>query len=135
MWDIARREDVPIINSWLKANCSEFQHQGSPVEDSPSLNPVLDQKFMLVERHRVALKRETGVELWHFEQHLGEGVLIPGGCPHQVRNLKSCCKVGGGGRGVNEMVVGTGGGDKHGSLWEGCQLMSCCKVGLWGGGD
>ena len=97
VWDIARREDVPDINSWLKGNCSEFKHQGLPVEDSPNLNPVLDQKFMLVERHREALKRETGVEFWHFEQHLGEGVLIPGGCPHQVRNLKSCCKVGRGG--------------------------------------
>jgi len=32
-------------------------------------------------------------ELWHFEQFEGEAVFIPGGCGHQVRNLKSCCKV------------------------------------------
>lgn len=32
--------------------------------------------------------------LWHFEQFEGEAVFIPGGCGHQVRNLKSCCKVG-----------------------------------------
>lgn len=28
------------------------------------------------------------VEPWTFEQHLGEAVFIPAGCPHQVRNLK-----------------------------------------------
>lgn len=26
------------------------------------------------------------VEPWTFEQHLGEAVFIPAGCPHQVRN-------------------------------------------------
>lgn len=29
-----------------------------------------------------------GVEPWTFEQKLGDAVLIPAGCPHQVRNLK-----------------------------------------------
>ena len=29
-----------------------------------------------------------GIEPWTFEQHLGEAVFIPAGCPHQVRNLK-----------------------------------------------
>lgn len=28
----------------------------------------------------------SGVEPWTFEQHLGEAVFIPAGCPHQVRN-------------------------------------------------
>jgi mannose-6-phosphate isomerase-like protein (cupin superfamily) len=28
------------------------------------------------------------VEPWTFEQKLGEVVLIPAGCAHQVRNLK-----------------------------------------------
>jgi hypothetical protein len=35
----------------------------------------------------------SGMQLWHFEQYAGEAVFIPGGCAHQVRNLKSCCKV------------------------------------------
>lgn len=30
----------------------------------------------------------AGIEPWTFEQKLGEAVLIPAGCPHQVRNLK-----------------------------------------------
>lgn len=35
----------------------------------------------------------VGIEPWTFVQKLGEAVLIPAGCPHQVRNLKSCIKV------------------------------------------
>uniref|UniRef100_A0A0D9VUG8 JmjC domain-containing protein n=1 Tax=Leersia perrieri TaxID=77586 RepID=A0A0D9VUG8_9ORYZ len=34
-----------------------------------------------------------GVEPWTFEQKVGEAVFIPAGCPHQVRNLKSCINV------------------------------------------
>ncbi|KAK9110157.1 hypothetical protein Sjap_018217 [Stephania japonica] len=34
-----------------------------------------------------------GIEPWTFVQQLGEAVFIPAGCPHQVRNLKSCLKV------------------------------------------
>lgn len=29
-----------------------------------------------------------GVEPWTFEQHLGDAVFVPAGCPHQVRNRK-----------------------------------------------
>jgi len=30
----------------------------------------------------------VGIEPWTFNQKLGDAVLIPVGCPHQVRNLK-----------------------------------------------
>jgi hypothetical protein len=30
----------------------------------------------------------VGVEAWTFHQRWGEAVLIPAGCPHQVRNKK-----------------------------------------------
>eukprot|EP00775_Hariotina_reticulata_P001304 gene1304-1646_t len=75
-----------------------FIHQGQPVSSSDCCcsrtDPVMSQRFMLTEQHRQMLAQEADpVELWHFEQHLDEGVFIPGGCPHQVRNLTSCCKV------------------------------------------
>ena len=34
-----------------------------------------------------------GFAPWHFEQYEHEAVMIPGGCPHQVRNLRACIKV------------------------------------------
>lgn len=39
---------------------------------------------MLQEAHREEL-RQLGIHMWHFEQHVGEAVFIPAGCPHQVR--------------------------------------------------
>ena len=41
--------------------------------------------FFLTARHREALLHEEGIESWHFEQHVGEAVFIPAGCPHQAR--------------------------------------------------
>lgn len=43
--------------------------------------------------HKRKLREEFGIEPWTFVQNLGEAVFIPAGCPHQVRNLKSCLKV------------------------------------------
>ena len=41
---------------------------------------------MLTDEHRAKHKGEMGVEAWHFEQHVGEVVFIPAGCPHQARS-------------------------------------------------
>ncbi|RDX95880.1 Lysine-specific demethylase JMJ25 [Mucuna pruriens] len=43
--------------------------------------------------HKRKLKEEYGIEPWTFIQKVGDAVFIPAGCPHQVRNLKSCIKV------------------------------------------
>lgn len=83
-----------------------------PLVDS---NPVFTQQFMLVDRHRQRLAAEEGLELWHFEQHLGEVVFIPGGCPHQVRNLQSCCKVSNDDSRVYACIEAAG------------RSMSCCR--------
>eukprot|EP00249_Psilotum_nudum_P014346 c24777_g1_i3 orf=62-607(+) len=57
------------------------------------VHPIHDQTIFLSNDHKKKLKEEFGIEPWTFEQHTGEAVFIPAGCPHQVRNLKSCIKV------------------------------------------
>ncbi|XP_040376593.1 lysine-specific demethylase JMJ25-like [Oryza brachyantha] len=92
LWDIFRREDTEKLQDFLRKHASEFRHiHCNPVKQV--IHPIHDQSFYLTAEHKIKLKEEYGVEPWTFEQKLGEAVLIPAGCPHQVRNLKSCIKV------------------------------------------
>lgn len=92
LWDIFRREDVSKLQEYLIKHVAEFRHYGDLPVDSVA-HPIHDQSFYLDEEHKKKLKDEYGVEAWTFEQYEQEAVFIPAGCPHQVRNLKSCIKV------------------------------------------
>lgn len=83
---------MPKLEAYLMAHFKEFRHTYCcPVEQV--IHPIHDQSFYLTLEHKRKLKDEYGVEPWTFEQRIGEAVFIPAGCPHQVRNLKSCTKV------------------------------------------
>ncbi|CAO2812755.1 unnamed protein product [Amaranthus hypochondriacus] len=92
LWDIFRREDALKLQEYLKRNYQDFGHyRRSPSKQA--IYPIHDQTFYLTQEHKRKLKEEFGIEPWTFHQKLGEAVFIPAGCPHQVRNLKSCIKV------------------------------------------
>ncbi|KAL5146844.1 Lysine-specific demethylase JMJ25 [Glycine soja] len=52
------------------------------------VHPILDQSFFLDNTHKMRLKEEFKIELWTFEQHVEEAVIIPSRCPYQIRNPK-----------------------------------------------
>ncbi|GLU12794.1 hypothetical protein SLE2022_294530 [Rubroshorea leprosula] len=92
VWDIFRKEDVPKLQDYLKRHFREFRHiHCNPI--SQVVHPIHDQTFFLTLEHKAKLKEEYGIEPWTFIQKVGDAVFIPAGCPHQVRNVKSCIKV------------------------------------------
>uniref|UniRef100_A0A2P2ILW7 Lysine-specific demethylase JMJ25 n=1 Tax=Rhizophora mucronata TaxID=61149 RepID=A0A2P2ILW7_RHIMU len=90
-WDVFRRQDVPKLVEYLKRHSNELTP--SYGFHKHMVHPILDQKFFLDTNHKMRLKEEFKIEPWTFEQHVGEAVVIPAGCPYQIRNLKSCVNV------------------------------------------
>ncbi|CAL8468356.1 g7896 [Coccomyxa elongata] len=93
VWDIWPRDCREQLAAYMRGHAAEFAAEGLNVNPDNILHPIYDQDFFLTAKHRTQLRKEYGVESWHFEQHADEAVFIPAGCPHQVRNLKSCIKV------------------------------------------
>ncbi|CAI9087646.1 OLC1v1021776C7 [Oldenlandia corymbosa var. corymbosa] len=120
-WDIFRRQDVPKLLEYLRRHSDELQAAHcnpthvKHLEGNNFLNligrmleqvvycsclcmlqvvhPILDQSFFLDAFHKLRLKEEFDVQPWTFEQHQGEAVMIPAGCPYQIRKLKSCVNI------------------------------------------
>ncbi|KAH7545899.1 hypothetical protein FEM48_Zijuj01G0142600 [Ziziphus jujuba var. spinosa] len=90
-WDVFRRQDVPMLIEYLKRHCNEFAHTHDFHNDV--IHPILDQSFFLDTTHKMKLKKEFEIEPWTFEQRVGEAVIIPAGCPYQIRSPKSCVHV------------------------------------------
>ncbi|XP_040366412.1 uncharacterized protein LOC112175955 isoform X1 [Rosa chinensis] len=92
LWDIFRIQDVPQLEKYIHNHVNEFMHvHGNPLQHVT--HAIHDQTVYLTVEHKRKLKEEFGIEPWTFVQKLGDAVFIPAGCPHQVRNLKSCIKV------------------------------------------
>ncbi|EMS68276.1 Lysine-specific demethylase 3B [Triticum urartu] len=117
LWDVFRRQDVPMLNKYLASNWEELtnnsqamlsvitSHYSMPNLAEPLLSnmfmlrilflwfqvkhPIYDQAVYLREHHKRVLKDQYGIEPRTFEQHIGEAVFIPAGCPYQVKNLQS----------------------------------------------
>ncbi|XP_021742533.1 lysine-specific demethylase JMJ25-like [Chenopodium quinoa] len=88
IWDVFRREDVPKLTLYLRSHWEEFGKSDTVT------SPLYSEAVYLNDHHKQKLIEEFGVEPWSFEQHLGQAVFVPAGCPFQVRNLQSTVQLG-----------------------------------------
>jgi hypothetical protein len=80
IWDIFPPSAAATIRAYLK-------EKNEDVDD-----PIHRQIYYLSE-HDLALLAQKGVGSYRIFQQPGDAVFIPAGCPHQVRNRRSCVKV------------------------------------------
>ncbi|KAG4397467.1 hypothetical protein GLYMA_10G153000v4 [Glycine max] len=87
LWDVFRRQDVPILTKYLKIHWKEFGKSDDLGNEFVEW-PLYDGAIFLDKHHKRKLKEEFGVEPWSFEQNLGEAIFVPAGCPFQARNVQ-----------------------------------------------
>ncbi|KAK7362966.1 hypothetical protein VNO77_05091 [Canavalia gladiata] len=87
-WDVFRRQDVPKLMEYIKRHYDEFSYTHD--YHKKMVHPILDQSVFLDSTHKMRLKEEFKIEPWTFQQHVGQAVIIPAGCPYQIRNPKCC---------------------------------------------
>ncbi|KAF8541066.1 hypothetical protein BDD12DRAFT_717069, partial [Trichophaea hybrida] len=80
IWDIFPPSAAAAIRAYLK-------ERNEDVDD-----PIHRQIYYLSE-HDLAQLAQKGVGSYRVFQQPGDAVFIPAGCPHQVRNRRSCVKV------------------------------------------
>lgn len=90
-WDIFRREDTPKLLEYMKQCSNEFCDVYGLSDQV--IHPIFDKAFFLDAAHKMKLKEEFKIEPWTFKQSLGEAVVVPAGCPYQIRNMMSCVNV------------------------------------------
>ncbi|KAL3851301.1 hypothetical protein ACJIZ3_013183 [Penstemon smallii] len=90
LWDVFRRQDIPKLREYIIIHWKDIGKADSIINQHPLYEGVV----YLNKHHKSKLREEFGVEPWSFEQHIGEAVFIPAGCPFQVRHLQSSVQLG-----------------------------------------
>ncbi|KAJ6828384.1 lysine-specific demethylase JMJ25 [Iris pallida] len=92
IWDVFQRQDVLKLNEFLRVHWQEFTTSTNRLD--PVSHPIYEKTLYLDDNVKRKLKEEHRIEPWTIEQHVGEAVFIPAGCPFQVRNLQSTVQLG-----------------------------------------
>ncbi|KAK1384282.1 hypothetical protein POM88_022017 [Heracleum sosnowskyi] len=82
-----------VVNVLMHAQPNSLTELELDTIENKMIHPIHDQKIYLNLEHKRRLKDVYGIEPWTFVQKLGDAILIPAGCPYQVRDIKSCIKV------------------------------------------
>ena len=76
VWSVVARKDVATV--------AEYFRNPNVISERKTYLRAVDRE-MLVDQH--------DARIWTFAQYENDAVYVPSGCPHQVRNTRSCLKV------------------------------------------
>ena len=74
LWHIFRPQDADKIRTFIR--------EKYPTDDIK--DPIHSQQYYLGPSTLSELRKQYGVVAYTYHQRVGDGVLIPAGCPHQV---------------------------------------------------
>jgi len=84
IWDLFRREDADELREFIRFKFGQCYAISDPIHD---------QAFYLTDELLEELYISKSIRSFRVYQKVGEVVLVPAGCPHQVRNLHPCIKL------------------------------------------
>ena len=94
LWHLFAAKDCDTLRNFL--NSRNLKDQRISVKDAAirsSVDPIHDQVWYLDDSLLEDLRSQTNVVPYTIIQFEGDGIFIPAGFAHQVRNLHSCVKV------------------------------------------
>lgn len=84
IWDLFRREDADGLRDYIRFKFGQIYAISDPIHD---------QAFYLSDEILEDIYLCKGIRSYRVFQKQNEVVLVPAGCPHQVRNLHPCVKL------------------------------------------
>ena len=93
VWHIFSQSDTKLLQAMLPRLVREAGVRDGNQEQKDSTQPLLDGCLFLDDALLSYLHEEAGILPYVILQRLGDAIVVPAGCAHQVRNLRSCVKV------------------------------------------
>ena len=105
VWHIFTQADTRVLQAMLprlaqqraqqQSRAAGLAHGGRPEQPEHvySEHVLLDGSLYLDAALLLELQQQAGIAPYNLLQGLGDAIVVPAGCAHQVRNLRSCISV------------------------------------------
>jgi lysine-specific demethylase 3 len=93
VWHIFSQADTRLLQLMLPAIVRERGLSERCQQQLDSTSPLLDGSIYLDDQLLAELAEQAGILPYVVLQRLGDAILVPAGCAHQVHNVRSCIKV------------------------------------------
>jgi len=93
VWHIFTQADTKVMQAMLPRIAQRRGRRLHSTALASSAQPLFDASLYLDGALLTQLQQEAGIVPYTVLQGVGDAVVVPAGCAHQVRNLRSCVRV------------------------------------------